>query len=173
MFHYKVAKILVNPIPAPSTVCPMPHIKACIGGIVKLAARYINATAALVATPEVTGLTTPITISRTGKNFPYLCFLKVPKATSAAHVWTNTEENKDHRNTGYHISPKVSNGSPDVNLKISVMESNSDTRNSDNMSYMLSFGFQSVQASGQIVLSKKILQHNVDIYLLQFYLERS
>lgn len=86
MFHYKVAKILVNPIPAPSTVCPMPHIKACIGGIVKLAARYINATAALVATPEVTGLTTPITISRTGKNFPYLCFLKVPKATSAAHV---------------------------------------------------------------------------------------
>lgn len=112
-----------------------------MGGIVKVDARYMNAIAALVATPEVTGFTTPITINNTGKNFPYLCFLKVPKATSAAHVCTNTEENKDHKNTGYHISPNVSKGSPGVNLNISTNESNSDTRNSDNMSYMLSFGF--------------------------------
>lgn len=148
--NYNVAIIRVKPIPAPNTVCPMPHIMACIGGIVRSAARYINATAALVATPEVTGLTTPITINKTGKNFPYLCFLKVPNATSAAHVCTNTDENNDHKNTGYHISPNVSKGSPGVNFNISTNESNSDTRNSDNMSYMLSFGVLSSQASGQI-----------------------
>lgn len=126
-YHYKVAKILVKPIPAPSTVCPIPHIIACMGGIVSSAALYMNATAALVTTPEVTGLTTPITINKTGKNFPYLCFLKVPKATSAAQVCTNTDENKDHRNTGYHISPNVSNGSTEVSFNISTNESNSDT----------------------------------------------
>ncbi|KAI8426150.1 hypothetical protein MSG28_005098 [Choristoneura fumiferana] len=61
------------------------EIMACMGGIAILAARYMNATAALLATPAVTGLTTPITIKRTGKNLPYLCFLRVPKATSPAH----------------------------------------------------------------------------------------
>lgn len=146
--YYKVANILVKPIPAPSKVCPMPHIMAWIGGMAKLAARYMNATAALLATPEVTGPTTPITINRTGKNFPYLCFLRVPNATNAAHVCTSTDEHRDHRNTGYHISPNVSRGSPDVNLNISTNESNSDTRNSDNMSYMLSHGFLGSQAWG-------------------------
>lgn len=133
-----MAKILVKPMPAPSTVCPIPHIIACIGSMVSSAARYMNAIAALLATPEVTGFTTPMTIRRTGKNFPYLCFLSVPNATRAAHVCTNTDEHNDHKNTGYHISPKVSKGSTDVNLNISTNESNSDTRNSDNMSYMLS-----------------------------------
>lgn len=137
-FIYNVANILVNPIPAPKTVCPIPHIIACIGGMSNLAARYINAIAALLATPDVTGVTTPITINNTGKNFPYLCFRKVPKATNPAQVCTNTDEHNDHKNTGYHISPKVSRGSPEVNFNISTNESNSDTLNSDNMSYMLS-----------------------------------
>lgn len=136
--YYKVAKILVKPMPAPNSVCPMPHIMAWMGGIVRFAARYMKATAALLATPDVTGLTTPITIKRTGKNLPYLCFLRVPNATSAAQVWTNTDEHNDHKNTGYHISPNVSNGSPDFSRNISPIESNSDTWNSDNMSYMLS-----------------------------------
>lgn len=141
MFYYNVARTRVKPIPAPKIVCPMPHIIACMGGMVKLAARYMKAIAALLATPDVTGLNTPITIRRMGKNFPYLCFRSVPKDTSAAHVCTNTEEHNDHKNTGYHISPNVSKGSSEVNFNISTNESNSDTRNSDNMSYMLSFVF--------------------------------
>lgn len=142
----------MKPIPAPSNVCPTPHIMAWTGGIAWSAARYMNATAALLATPEVTGPTTPITINRTGKNFPYLCFLKVPKETNAAQVCTNTDEHNDHKNTGYHISPNVSKGSPGVSLNISTNESNSDTRNSDNMSYMLSHGSRSSQAWGRFYL---------------------
>lgn len=142
----------MNPIPAPSSVWPIPQIIAWTGGMARLAARYINATAALLATPEVTGPTTPITINRTGKNFPYLCFLRVPKETSAAQVCTNTEEHRDHKNTGYHISPNVSKGSPGVNFNILTNESNSDTRNSDNMSYMLSNNVQDPQAWGQLCL---------------------
>lgn len=128
----------------------MPQTIACMGGIAILAARYINAMAALQATPEVTGPTTPITISRTGKNLPYLCFLRVPMATRAAHVCTNTEEHNDQRNIGYHISPNVSNGSPEVNLNISTNESNSETLNSDNMSYMLPFVSWKLKASGYL-----------------------
>lgn len=107
---YNVASILVNPTAAANIIWPTPQKSAYNGSICRLDARYTNAMAALLTTPELNGANVPITRIIIGKNLPKWCFLSVVKAIIAAIVWTNTDENNAHRNTWYHISANVISG---------------------------------------------------------------
>lgn len=107
---YNVASILVNPTAAANIIWPTPQNSAYSGSICRLDARYTNAMAALLTTPELSGANVPITRIITGKNLPKWCFLSVVKAMTAAIVWTNTDENNAHKNTWYHISANVISG---------------------------------------------------------------
>lgn len=111
-YIHNVAKIRVKPIQAESTVCPTPHTIAYTGDICKLDARWTNAMAALLTTPLVAGERTPITTIKIEKNLPNLCFRNVTKATNAAQVCINIDENSAHKNIWYHISGKVFRGCP-------------------------------------------------------------
>ena len=57
---YNVANILVSPTPACITVCPAPHMAACIGTMLKLLCLYTKAIAAEVMRPRVRGTASPI-----------------------------------------------------------------------------------------------------------------
>lgn len=102
-----MANIRVKPKQADIIVCPTPHTIANMGDICKLDARCTNAIAALLTTPLVAGDTKPISNIRIEKKRPNLCLRSVTNAINAAHVCTNTEEKKAHRNIWYHISRNV------------------------------------------------------------------
>lgn len=117
--------------------------------ICRLDTRCTNAIIPLLITPLVAGDTTPITNINIEKNRPNLCFRNVTNAIRAAHVCTNTDDTKPHRNMWYHISTNVFN--PCVRkFKISAKVSSFDNSSFSILLLLLLLLSQAIQLQGCI-----------------------